>query len=510
MSKPVADTDTPVDDATDANVHDTSETSGIDAAPVTDAVTVTAAGPVDDTVKGSSVEKETLDKIIDNDNNDDDGDDNDEGYNTCPESESPDIKKKETESLSALSTMKENRLYYPHCARCRKAKSEYPIICDGKRPCNECTRKYLKRNKLSSMEGLSLDTVPCVYKEQKYLNGRKITPAEAKKMSSIVATTANVATEASIKPLDEEVEHDSSESESNNGSNYYRPRMCLETMDNVKVAVLVDTLRFFHVLTHNEDLKETIRRLKDLRQQQISSFWSKVLKQYEDPKYGNTPHTDAATCIHGVFEHPISLARGKLSDQASSFNSKQLMVIYDTNIGALMTAMEGFETSHEKNKSDLSGDISANMKVKQRYRRQQYAEDHADLHLDPHILYIWYLLEESDMMDLVGRTRKYPASVLPKLKKKKETSVILSLSDETRHQAATLFYSTLAQKVSLFEAMLENKKTEEQQSKIKERLDFMEVHLDLAWKRLQVQHVGSKKRPRGKKRSRGSSPNKKK
>eukprot|EP00978_Attheya_sp_CCMP212_P006708 scaffold15547_cov40-Attheya_sp.AAC.2 len=389
------------------------------------------------------------------------------------------------------------------------------------------------------MEGLSFDSVPCVYKEQKYPNRRKITPAAAvvKKTRSIVVapttTVNNVATrtEASNKPYyEKDVAHDGSESESNkDGSkHYYRPRMCLETMDNVKVAVLVDTLRLFHVLTHQDedhDLKESIRHLKSVHstmtQPQRNSFWSNVLTRYEDPKYA--PHTDAAICIHGVFEHPISLARGKLSDQASSFNSKQLMVIYDTTIGALMTAMQGFETSHEKNKSDLSGDMCAHMKVKQRYRRQhQYAEDHADadaadlLHLiDPHILYIWYLLEESDMMDLVGRTRKYPASVLPKLKKKKkETRVTpFSLSDETqKHQAVTLFYSTLAQKVSLFEDMLEKQaqKTDAHKSKLKERLDFMEVHLDMAWKRLQVvQHaVVSTKRPRGKKRSR--SPNKKK
>eukprot|EP00978_Attheya_sp_CCMP212_P006707 scaffold15547_cov40-Attheya_sp.AAC.1 len=142
------DMDTPVDDnVTDANVHDTSDTNRTDAAPVTAAAT----GPVDDTGKGSSGEKETLDQKIDN------GDGDDEGYNTAPESESPtDTKKTETESVSSSSALltltiqrKENRLYYPHCARCRKAKSEYPIVCDGKRPCNECTRKYLKRNKRS-------------------------------------------------------------------------------------------------------------------------------------------------------------------------------------------------------------------------------------------------------------------------------------------------------------------------------------------------------------------------
>ncbi len=49
------------------------------------------------------------------------------------------------------------------CDRCRGRKSR----CDGKRPCMACKLKYMKKNKLSSCEGIPPEMFECVYSPAK-------------------------------------------------------------------------------------------------------------------------------------------------------------------------------------------------------------------------------------------------------------------------------------------------------------------------------------------------------
>ncbi|CAB9516284.1 expressed unknown protein [Seminavis robusta] len=49
------------------------------------------------------------------------------------------------------------------CDRCRSRKTK----CDGKRPCGNCANKYMKKHKLSSIEGVDFTEFECVYSPAK-------------------------------------------------------------------------------------------------------------------------------------------------------------------------------------------------------------------------------------------------------------------------------------------------------------------------------------------------------
>eukprot|EP00547_Thalassionema_nitzschioides_P010516 CAMPEP_0194226466 /NCGR_PEP_ID=MMETSP0156-20130528/41915_1 /TAXON_ID=33649 /ORGANISM="Thalassionema nitzschioides, Strain L26-B" /LENGTH=739 /DNA_ID=CAMNT_0038958825 /DNA_START=23 /DNA_END=2242 /DNA_ORIENTATION=+ len=49
------------------------------------------------------------------------------------------------------------------CDRCRARKTR----CDGQRPCGNCATKYMKKNKVSSIEGINLSEFGCVYSPAK-------------------------------------------------------------------------------------------------------------------------------------------------------------------------------------------------------------------------------------------------------------------------------------------------------------------------------------------------------
>eukprot|EP00534_Pseudo-nitzschia_fraudulenta_P016320 CAMPEP_0201249066 /NCGR_PEP_ID=MMETSP0852-20130820/58480_1 /ASSEMBLY_ACC=CAM_ASM_000632 /TAXON_ID=183588 /ORGANISM="Pseudo-nitzschia fraudulenta, Strain WWA7" /LENGTH=142 /DNA_ID=CAMNT_0047547993 /DNA_START=108 /DNA_END=532 /DNA_ORIENTATION=+ len=49
------------------------------------------------------------------------------------------------------------------CDRCRARKTK----CDGKRPCGNCAAKYMKKHKLTSIEGIDVSEFECVYSPAK-------------------------------------------------------------------------------------------------------------------------------------------------------------------------------------------------------------------------------------------------------------------------------------------------------------------------------------------------------
>lgn len=49
------------------------------------------------------------------------------------------------------------------CDRCRARKTK----CDGLRPCSNCASKYMKKNKLTSIDGIDLDDFDCIYSPAK-------------------------------------------------------------------------------------------------------------------------------------------------------------------------------------------------------------------------------------------------------------------------------------------------------------------------------------------------------
>jgi len=72
------------------------------------------------------------------------------------------------------------------CDRCRARKTR----CDGKRPCGNCASKYMKKNKLKSIEGIDISCFECVYSPAKRRGPVPGKMGQVRKASEALQTTS--------------------------------------------------------------------------------------------------------------------------------------------------------------------------------------------------------------------------------------------------------------------------------------------------------------------------------
>ena len=73
------------------------------------------------------------------------------------------------------------------CDRCRARKTK----CDGKRPCGNCAAKYLKKHKLTSIEGIDLSLFECIYSPAKRRGPVPGKAGQARRANEALETSQN-------------------------------------------------------------------------------------------------------------------------------------------------------------------------------------------------------------------------------------------------------------------------------------------------------------------------------